>query len=261
MWFLRSITFSFLATMFIDWLVSLSSDPSSSVIFIFFLPSLFKPGNLREVLFLVTFMEFQLLEWAFVVGFPIWCVTKTAFSFFGLSFGLVPYFPIYVMLCIGSSLISLSQFHISDCGIVSFLLFLSYVFSCICSTIYCRSKSFSFNNLSRHFLSVIDVLSLDMSNLMLKSGKFRYILPLVLRPEKNLLVSGFVSFRQVIFLLYSLNILSFSIFSGSVRYSDRVIWWVASAAKAQRHPCGVFFSFVFFFGFGDCSFIDWWPEV
>ena len=60
-----------------------------------------------------------------------------------LSFGLVPYFPEYVSLLIASS----SSFP-------------WYI------------KSFSFNNLSRSFLSLIDVMKFDASSSVLESGKW-----------------------------------------------------------------------------------------
>ena len=40
-----------------------------------------------------------------MIRIPIWCIARSAVSFFRSIFGLDPYFPVYVILCIGSSLI------------------------------------------------------------------------------------------------------------------------------------------------------------
>ena len=109
------------------------------------------------------------------------------FRSFGLSFGLVPCFPVYVILFTGSSLMSFSRFDIRASGMVVFLFFRLYVFCCICSTIFSTFKIFSFSNLFRNLLSVIDVVSFDKSKSMLNSGKLHSfsnpntILPVVSR--------------------------------------------------------------------------------
>ena len=92
------------------------------------------------------------------------------FRFFGLSFGLVPYFLVYGCLCIGCSFI-FSPFDISVSGKVFFLFFLSYVLCCICSTTFDTSNPLAFNGLSRNFLSVIDAIIFGKSNLVLNFGK------------------------------------------------------------------------------------------
>ena len=51
-----------------------------------------------------------------MIWFPIWCLIKSAVSFFGLSFSLAPYLlvlTVYVGLCRDSSLIISSQFDTS----------------------------------------------------------------------------------------------------------------------------------------------------
>ena len=64
-----------------------------------------------------------------------------------------------------------SGFDLSASSKVFFLLFLSYVFSCISSTTFNTSKTSLFSSLSRSFLSLIDVVKFDINSLVLKSGK------------------------------------------------------------------------------------------
>ena len=64
------------------------------------------------------------------------------------------------------------RFDIRASGLVLFLFFWSYLLCCICLFASGTSKSFSFNNLSGNFLSVIDVSGFDISNWVLNSGKF-----------------------------------------------------------------------------------------
>ena len=126
------------------------------------------------------------------------------------SFGLVPYWAVCVILCMGSSLMSSSRFDIRASGMLFFLFFRSYVFRCISSATFGTSKSFSSSSLSRNFLSVIDVINFDISTSVLKSGKshsfsnssslssglavFPYLFVL---PEKKIR-ELYVSFRLVI---------------------------------------------------------------
>ena len=87
-------------------------------------------------------------EWPFLLH--LWHITSRAghlwFGFqFGasqylhfwslcLSFDLAPFCPVYVILCLGSSLKSFSRLDIRASGMVFFLFFRSFVFSWICST-------------------------------------------------------------------------------------------------------------------------------
>ena len=164
---------------------------------------MFKSTNFREVPFLFTVLACRLSCRAFVVGVPIWCNAIPAFSF-SWSLGLVLYFLLYVILCIGSSVISFSRFDIIPSGIVFFSVCLSYLFSCICSTVFGMSKSFASNSLFLSFFSVIDVVHFDSSNSVLKSGKSHSLsyslsfsqcpgvfLYLIVPLRKNLLVSCF----------------------------------------------------------------------
>ena len=98
-----------------------------------------------------------------------WCIAVSTTSFFDVSFGPVPYFLVCVILRIGS-LISFSQFDFSTSCLISFLYFLWYVFCCIFLTTFGTSKTFSFNSLSRKFLSVTDVINFDIGNSVLISG-------------------------------------------------------------------------------------------
>ena len=76
-----------------------------------------------------------------------------------------------VILCIGSSLMSFPRFDIRASGMVFFLFLLSNVFCCIYSTTFDIFRSFSFSNLSRKFLSVIDVINFDINDSVLSSWK------------------------------------------------------------------------------------------
>ena len=137
---------------------------------IFFLPLIFQSTNFCELLFLCTIMACQLPagHW---LGFQFGALQYLQFRYFGLFFGLVPSFPVNVILCKGSFLISSFRFDISVSSIVFFLFFLSHVFCCICLTFFSTTESFSVNNLSCNFLSVVEVIKFDMSNSVLKYGK------------------------------------------------------------------------------------------
>ena len=74
------------------------------------------------------------------------------FCFFGLSFSLVPCFPVCVFRFMGSRLITFSRFFIRSSGTVRFLFFLSCLFCCISSTTFGTSMSFSFSSLCRFFV-------------------------------------------------------------------------------------------------------------
>ena len=93
------------------------------------------------------------------------------FRSFGLTFGLVPYLPERVILCIGSSLIfffGLILDHLVWCS--------SFPFCRMYFLVFVRPLSehlvfFSFSSLSRSFLSVIHVINFNISNTVLCSGR------------------------------------------------------------------------------------------
>ena len=84
-------------------------------------------------------------------GFPIGVSQYLQFCSFGLFFGPIPYFPVSVVLCIGSSLMSSSRFDKKASGMVFFLIFSSHMFCCICSTTFDTSRPSSFSSLSLTF--------------------------------------------------------------------------------------------------------------
>ena len=117
---------------------------------------------------------------------------------FGLSFRFVPYLTVHVTLCVRSSLVSFLRFDISASGIMFFLFFLFYIFCCMCSTTFATSNSFSFNGLSRYFLSVIDVIGFDTGNSVLKSGKLHYYFRSISLSQRSSVVSVAVCLAQKI---------------------------------------------------------------
>ena len=78
-------------------------------------------ANFCDVTFVFAVTTCSFSDLAFTVGFRFSALQKLRFYSFGLSFGLVPYFAVYVVLCIGSSLVSFSRFDISAFGILFFL--------------------------------------------------------------------------------------------------------------------------------------------
>ena len=87
------------------------------------------------------------------------------FDSFGLSFVLIP--SVFFCLCYivyGFFFDLSSQFDVSASGEKLFLFLLSFILCCFCSTNFGTSKSYSFNNFSHNFLSVIDVISFDISS-------------------------------------------------------------------------------------------------
>ena len=136
------------------------------------------------------------------LGFQFGASHYLQFRSTGFFFGLPPYCSVFVILCIGSFLMTFSRVVIRASGMVFFLLFRLCVFCCICSTIFGSSQSFSFSNLFCKFLSVIDVINFDINTLVLKSGKlhsfsisinssqwFSSVSVSVCFPQKNCLVS------------------------------------------------------------------------
>ena len=91
------------------------------------------------------------------------------FRSFVISFDLIPCCPIYVILCIGSSLIFFSD------SILEVPVWCSFCsFGRMCFVVFDQlSESFSFNSLSRNFASVMDVMNFDISNSVLNSGKLQ----------------------------------------------------------------------------------------
>ena len=175
---------------------------------------------------------------------------------FGLSFGLLPYCPVCVILCIGSSLMSFSRFDVRVSGMVFFLLFLSYMFCCICPTAFGTSKSLFFNSWSRNFVSLIDIINFDISNSVLKSWKSHSFsssnnfttnlpaFPYLFCPKKSPCVLYWFLLGRY-YLLYKLITFSTLIFFGWRRYWDRVVWCVASGPNALRKSWCIVSSLVF----------------
>ena len=170
-WFLRSVKCFVLVSIIIDLSVSFSSVSAVSV------------SSLISCRFCFSSLH-VFTKWFFL---DLWHNTSRAghlwfrlqfgasqnlqFWSLCLSFDLVRFCPVYDILCIGSSLVSFSRFDIRASGMVFFLFFRSYVFCCICSTTFAKSKSFSSSSSSRIVLFVVDVIKIDKSNLVLNSGK------------------------------------------------------------------------------------------
>ena len=202
MWFLWSVRCFFSVIIFIDLSVSRSSDSSVSTISL--ISCRFCYSNL-QVFAKCAFLQLWPFDYRaghLWLGFQFGASQCLQFRYLALSFGLLSYFPVCVILGIGSSLISFLRFDIKASGMVFFLFFLSYVFCCICSKTFVTSKSFPFSSLSRNSLSVIDVIIFDISGLVLNSENgilflFKIISPcglpvfpyLFVFPEKNLAVS------------------------------------------------------------------------
>ena len=137
--------------------------------------SLFGSVDFREVTFLVAVVAFLFSGWTYMIKLPYWCVAVSGVSFLWSLFrSYFVFFSVFVVLCLGSHLISFSGIDISAPGIVILLFLLSFVICSICSTTFGTSDSFSFDKLSRSFLSVIDVKKIDISNSALLSGKAHF---------------------------------------------------------------------------------------
>ena len=100
---------------------------------------------------------------------PIQCVTMSAISFLRSSFGLIPYFLLYITIRVGSTLflsLLLILVHPISC---------SFCFFLIKCSLFCLFDAFPYIyifsiNLFRNFLSVIDVVVFEIGSLVLKLG-------------------------------------------------------------------------------------------
>ena len=157
---------------------------------------------------------------------------------------LFRFFPVCVILCVGSSFF-LSRFDTSCFSTVFLLFLLLYVFCCICSTTFGTSKHFSFKNLSRSFLSLIDLINFDISALLLKFGESCCFSRSIIFSQWSCGVSVFVCSAQKTllgcFCFFPVNNICCTfwlvLFCGVFRYPDRLIWCVASGPSAQRKSC------------------------
>ena len=116
---------------------------------------------------------------------------------------------------------------------------------------------FFFINLSRIFLSVIDVIKSDISNSVLTSRKSHSfsnwssfsqcssgVSLFVCSAQKNLRLSCICFFSVSSFCYIGFSLYIFILF-GSVWYSDFVIWCIASGLNAHRKFCCIFSCLVF----------------
>ena len=144
---------------------------SFSLLFNFLSFLLFKSACLREMPFFLHVWHITSLAGFLGFGFQFGAWQYMQFRSLFLSFDPGPFCLVYVVLCIGPSLMSFSRLDIPASRIVFFSFSQSYVLCWICSTTFSTSKSFSFISLSHNFLSVIEVIVFDVGSSVMNSGK------------------------------------------------------------------------------------------